>query len=119
MDRYSIGTLVHRIALAGILLFFAYQQITAPSDWVGLIDGSLVSFVSQYFPAVTSSTILMILAGIEILLAILFIIGRLLTIAGFLTAVLFGYLFYIHLLSPVGVRDFAIALFALSIALRR
>lgn len=106
--KYDYGKTILRISLALVFLFFGVSQVYHPSNWIGFVP----SFVSSF---ITAGTAVLINGFIEIFFGLLLIFGL---YARFSSLVLGLHLFLISIslgLTPLGVRDFGLALATLSI----
>jgi len=100
--------MILRTSIAIILLWFAFSQIKNPSSWTRLIPEYSSAFM-------TAKDIIYLNAFIEIILALLLLLGLFTRISSLITTI---HLFHITTIvgyGPTGARDFALALACLAI----
>ena len=96
MQNFSLGLLVIRIGLAGVLLWFGSQQLLSPSDWVGYVP-AWASMIGDVH------TIVFLNGSLEILCGLLLLSGFFIHIAA-----LFMALHLILIASSLGYNSTAI-----------
>lgn len=110
MERYS--SLVLRVGLAFVFLWFGYSQVSGPENWVGLIP----SFVTN-MTGLSAHTFVLLNGSLELVAALLLLLGIFTRVVSFLL--------FLHMISIVfdlgltliGVRDIGIATACLALAL--
>jgi hypothetical protein len=117
-DRESVGSFLVRVALAGVLVWLAYFQIIGPEEWVGLIPQVFLDLLTQYVPNTTATAIVMGAGIVQIAIALLFVIGRFVAFAGFVSAIFFATLFAGHGFTNTGVLELALAIVSLGTVFR-
>lgn len=110
MNRQKIGLLILRFSMAGLYIWFGFNQIYNTSSWENLVPDWATSLFS-----LTASNIILANGLFEIFLGILLALGIfigpvsiLLSLHLFVIAFEFG-------ISPTGIRDASLALATLSI----
>jgi len=104
------STVIIRIGLALVLLWFGIDEIVNPEKWFGYFPQSLISLIN-----IDLSTFFIINGVFEIIVGILFLVGFKTRIVAVISA--------LHLLSitiaigynDIGVRDFGLTLMAVSL----
>jgi len=104
------ATVVIRISLALVLLWFGIDQILNPGNWFGYIPLSISSIIPFNL-----GTLILLNGIIEIIMGVLLLIGLYTRIIAFIAA--------LHLLSitiavgynEIGVRDFGLTMMAISL----
>ena len=109
MDSYSKPLL--RVAMSLVFLYFGFQQITNPSEWIGFVPEYALIF------NLTASNLVVINAILELTLGFLLLIGLFTKISSLILAI---HLFFIAIsigFNPLGIRDFGLAIATLAIFL--
>lgn len=111
MSQEKIGQLILRLGLAGVYLWFGVNQLMDGSKWVKVVPEWATSL-----SGLTAPTIVMMNGILEVVLGILLALGFwmvpvavILALHLFVIASGFG-------LTPVGVRDYGLAVATLSLA---
>ncbi|MEK6909370.1 MAG: DoxX family protein [Nanoarchaeota archaeon] len=109
MHSKEVATVILRVSLALVFLYFGIQQTLDPGTWSG--------FVPEFLQlSIVSANNIVILNGlIEIILGTFLIVGLYVRFASMVMSLhLFGIAFSIGL-SPLGVRDFGLAFATLAL----
>ncbi len=106
--KFDYGKVILRLSLSLVFLFFGVSQVYNPASWTGFVP----NFVSSI---ITPGTAVLINGFIEIFFGLLLIFGL---YTRFSSLILGLHLFVISIslgLTPLGVRDFGLALATISI----
>ena len=95
--------MILRIALSLVFLYFGFQQIISPDDWIGFVPEFATGF------GLSANNLVIMNAILEISLGIFLIIGLYTRFSALILSLhLFGIAFSIGL-NPLGVRDLGLA----------
>jgi uncharacterized membrane protein YphA (DoxX/SURF4 family) len=112
MNKDNLSSIMLRIGIALVFLYFGFSQIMSPDSWADLIPEFLTSTI------ITANNFVMINGILEITLGIFLILGLYTRISALLLSLhLFG-IAYTFGLSPTGMRDFGLAVATLVIFIK-
>jgi uncharacterized membrane protein YphA (DoxX/SURF4 family) len=101
LERYSKPLL--RIVLSLVFLYFGFQQISSPENWIGFVPSFFLSF------GISAETFVLTNSIFELMFGTLLIMGLYTKIVSLILSLhLFGIAFSIGF-NPLGVRDFGLA----------
>ena len=112
------GKILLRISLSLVFLWFGFNQLFNPSDWIGFVP-QLIQNIFFNVLGITAEGLVLINSFLEILLGIFLFLGL---YTRFSSLILSIHLFGIALsmgLSTIAIRDYGLALATLSIFLNR
>lgn len=102
-----------RIGIAIAFLWFGFSQLKDPSMWTGMLP----SYVTNIVP-LQPTTLIYISGAAEVVLSLLLLLGLYTRTAAFLLALHLAHITTLVGYGPIGIRDIALTLTTLSIALR-
>ena len=111
MGKYN--SLVLRTGIATVLLWFGFSQLKNPASWTRMIPEYMQSLTS-----LSPTTLVYMNGALEIILAVLILLGLFTRLASFLVTIHMIHITTIVGYGATGARDFAIALASLSMFLR-
>lgn len=112
MSSQNLSTLVLRIGIASVYLWFGIQQFFYVDDWIGYLPEwtSKISFLTQTQFIYANATL-------EVVLGTFLLVGFFTRISAFILAIHLAAITYDVGFTAVGVRDFGLTLATLAIAL--
>lgn len=112
MSSQNLSTLVLRIGIASVYLWFGIQQFLHVDEWTGYLPEwtNKITFLTQ-------SQFIYVNATMEIILVTFLLIGFFTRISAFILAIHLAIITYEMGFTAVGVRDFGLTMATLAIAL--
>lgn len=110
MEKYS--SVVLRLGLAFVFLWFGYSQVSGPENWVDLIP----SFITN-ISGLSAHTFVLLNGSAEMVAGILLLLGLFTRIVSFLLFLHMISIVFDVGLTSIGVRDIGIATACLALAL--
>lgn len=112
MTQHQVGLLTLRLGLAVVFLWFGFSQLFDGLNWVGFVPEWAVAFI--HLPP---AMIVLANGAFEVVCGALLIMGFFVRYIAFLLAVHLAIIAYSLGLTPIGARDFGLAIATLALGL--
>jgi uncharacterized membrane protein YphA (DoxX/SURF4 family) len=111
LEKKELSKSILRIGMSLVFLYFGFRQASSPDDWIGYVPSFLTGTI------ITANNLVILNSIIEITLGLFLLIGIYVKASALILAVHLFFITFSLGLSPLGVRDFGLAIATLVVYL--